>query len=183
MSRSAALLLCLLGCNVWKAVTKTLGAPEAAQGRNVVNQIKKVTQLKTPVCISSVFTWIISLTGFIRNYTNAIAGVAERAKMSWDDDSTTALGRPFQYLSLWNLASVPGLLVNDGEWLHKLICQLPHHPGLDPMWAHRFMNVQDAEQFPDCLLLDNRETILLLDIIYQPRRTAVLRASCLPTTD
>ncbi|XP_054370021.1 protein FAM171A1 isoform X3 [Molothrus ater] len=31
MSRSAALLLCLLGCNVWKAVTKTLGAPEAAQ--------------------------------------------------------------------------------------------------------------------------------------------------------
>lgn len=33
MSRSAALLLCLLGCNVWKAVTKTLGAPEAAQGR------------------------------------------------------------------------------------------------------------------------------------------------------
>ncbi|MGH0159984.1 UNVERIFIED_CONTAM: hypothetical protein FKN15_061028 [Acipenser sinensis] len=24
MSRSAALLLCLLGCNVWKAVTKTL---------------------------------------------------------------------------------------------------------------------------------------------------------------
>ncbi|XP_065522545.1 protein FAM171A1 isoform X3 [Lathamus discolor] len=31
MSRSAALLLCLLGCNVWKAVTKTLGVPEAAQ--------------------------------------------------------------------------------------------------------------------------------------------------------
>ncbi|NXN27050.1 F1711 protein, partial [Nycticryphes semicollaris] len=31
MSRSTALLLCLLGCNVWKAVTKTLGAPEAAQ--------------------------------------------------------------------------------------------------------------------------------------------------------
>ncbi|KAH1178201.1 hypothetical protein KIL84_011903 [Mauremys mutica] len=31
MSRSAALLLCLLGCNVWKAVTKTLGAPGAAR--------------------------------------------------------------------------------------------------------------------------------------------------------
>nr|XP_028605626.1 protein FAM171A1 isoform X1 [Podarcis muralis] len=28
---AAALLLCLLGCNVWKAVTKTLGAPGAAQ--------------------------------------------------------------------------------------------------------------------------------------------------------
>ncbi|XP_077160823.1 protein FAM171A1 isoform X2 [Paroedura picta] len=28
---AAALLLCLLGCNVWKAVTKTLGAPDAAQ--------------------------------------------------------------------------------------------------------------------------------------------------------
>lgn len=33
MSRAAALLLCLLGCNVWKAVTKTLRAPDAAQGR------------------------------------------------------------------------------------------------------------------------------------------------------
>ncbi|KAM3822991.1 protein FAM171A1 [Vipera latastei] len=34
MSRAAAaaaLLLCLLGCNVWKAVTKTLAAPDAAQ--------------------------------------------------------------------------------------------------------------------------------------------------------
>ncbi|XP_034616259.1 protein FAM171A1 isoform X2 [Trachemys scripta elegans] len=31
MNRSAALLLCLLGCNVWKAVTKTLGAPGAAR--------------------------------------------------------------------------------------------------------------------------------------------------------
>ncbi|XP_062814296.1 protein FAM171A1 isoform X2 [Anolis carolinensis] len=31
MTRSAALLLCLLGCNVWKAVTKTLAAAEAAQ--------------------------------------------------------------------------------------------------------------------------------------------------------
>lgn len=34
MSRSAALLLCLLGCHVWKAVTKTLREPGAgAQGR------------------------------------------------------------------------------------------------------------------------------------------------------
>nr|XP_060638312.1 protein FAM171A1 isoform X2 [Anolis sagrei ordinatus] len=31
MTRSAALLLCLLGCNVWKAVTKTLAAAEAPQ--------------------------------------------------------------------------------------------------------------------------------------------------------
>ncbi|KAF6129969.1 family with sequence similarity 171 member A1 [Phyllostomus discolor] len=29
MSRSAALLLCLLGCHVWKAVTKTLRDPGA----------------------------------------------------------------------------------------------------------------------------------------------------------
>ncbi|KAL6077219.1 hypothetical protein STEG23_037674 [Scotinomys teguina] len=29
MSRSAALLLCLLGCHVWKAVTKTLREPGA----------------------------------------------------------------------------------------------------------------------------------------------------------
>lgn len=34
MNRSAALLLCLLGCHVWKAVTKTLREPDAgAQGR------------------------------------------------------------------------------------------------------------------------------------------------------
>nr|XP_023404507.1 protein FAM171A1 [Loxodonta africana] len=31
MSRSAALLLCLLGCNVWKAVTKTLREPSAQE--------------------------------------------------------------------------------------------------------------------------------------------------------
>lgn len=37
MSRSAALLFCLLGCNVWKAETKTLREPGAgAQGRCAV---------------------------------------------------------------------------------------------------------------------------------------------------
>ncbi|RMC04442.1 hypothetical protein DUI87_18884 [Hirundo rustica rustica] len=34
---------------------------------------------------------------------------------------------------IWNLSSEPGLLVKDGEWLRKLICQLHHHPGMDPI--------------------------------------------------
>ncbi|RMC01052.1 hypothetical protein DUI87_22316 [Hirundo rustica rustica] len=71
---------------------------------------------------------------------------------------------------VWNLTSEPGLLVDDGEWLNKLICQLPHHPGMDPIWSHRFMDIQAFQQFSDCLLSDNEGTTLLPDIIYQPRR-------------
>lgn len=33
---------------------------------------------------------------------------------------------------LWDLPSEPGLMINDGEQLHKLICQLPHPLGWIP---------------------------------------------------
>ncbi|RMB93242.1 hypothetical protein DUI87_30364 [Hirundo rustica rustica] len=66
---------------------------------------------------------------------------------------------------IWNLTNEPGLVLNDGDCLHDLICQLPHHPGVDPIGTQRFINIQAAQQFFDCLLLGNRETILLPDTI------------------
>ncbi|RMB97483.1 hypothetical protein DUI87_25964 [Hirundo rustica rustica] len=34
---------------------------------------------------------------------------------------------------IWNPTSEPGLMVDDGERLRKLICQLSHHSGMDPV--------------------------------------------------
>ncbi|RMC22219.1 hypothetical protein DUI87_00530 [Hirundo rustica rustica] len=39
------------------------------------------------------------------------------------------------------------------------------------------MNIQAVQQFSDCLLLDNRGTILFPNTTYQPRRAVVLRTS------
>ncbi|KAJ7427707.1 hypothetical protein WISP_04686 [Willisornis vidua] len=46
---------------------------------------------------------------------------------------------------IWDLPRDPGLLEDDGEWLGKLFCQLPHHPGLDPIWSHRLVRIQLAQ--------------------------------------
>ncbi|KAK4824309.1 hypothetical protein QYF61_013054 [Mycteria americana] len=66
---------------------------------------------------------------------------------------------------LHNLPQYQGLLVNDGEWLGKLLRQLPQYSQVDPIRPHRLVSVQVAQQVINCFLLDyggyKRDTDLL----------------------
>ncbi|XP_065728326.1 protein FAM171A1 isoform X2 [Phocoena phocoena] len=74
MSRSAALLLCLLGCNVWKAVTKTLREPGAgAQEVTLKVHISDAsTHQPVPDALIEIFTNQVS----IASGTSGTDGVA-----------------------------------------------------------------------------------------------------------
>lgn len=55
LSRTAAIVLCLLGCNVWKAVTKTLQDDNALKGRQLIQMvhfIQSTCEMLCPICSS-----------------------------------------------------------------------------------------------------------------------------------
>lgn len=55
LSRTAAIVLCLLGCNVWEAVTKTLQDDNALNGRQLIQMvhfIQSTCEMLCPICSS-----------------------------------------------------------------------------------------------------------------------------------
>ncbi|KAJ7407078.1 hypothetical protein BTVI_63908 [Pitangus sulphuratus] len=52
----------------------------------------------------------------------------------------------FMLCVIWDVPGEPGLVINDGEWLGELFRKLPHHPRVDPIWSHRLVRIQVAQQ-------------------------------------
>jgi len=61
----------------------------------------------------------------------------------------------------WDLPWSPGLLIGDGEGLGQPLHQLLQYSWVDPIWHHRLVNVQVAQQVVNCFLLDYGRFILL----------------------
>ncbi|XP_060638312.2 protein FAM171A1 isoform X2 [Anolis sagrei] len=74
MTRSAALLLCLLGCNVWKAVTKTLAA--AAEAPQEVTLKVHVSDASTHQPVTEAFIEIFTNQSPIASGTTGADGTA-----------------------------------------------------------------------------------------------------------
>ena len=56
----------------------------------------------------------------------------------------------------WDLSCYPGLLINDGEWLGKLLGQLPQRSQVDPIQPIKQVIVQVEQQVIISILLDYR---------------------------
>ncbi|PNJ58099.1 FAM171A1 isoform 3, partial [Pongo abelii] len=74
MSRSAALLLCLLGCHVWKAVTKTLREPGA--GAQEVTLKVHISDASTHQPVADALIEIFTNQASIASGTSGTDGVA-----------------------------------------------------------------------------------------------------------
>ncbi|KAK4814538.1 hypothetical protein QYF61_022257 [Mycteria americana] len=62
---------------------------------------------------------------------------------------------------LHNFPQYRGLLINGGEWLGKLLCQLPQYSRVDPTRPHRLVSIRVVQQVATCFLLDYGGFILL----------------------
>ncbi|XP_049737884.1 protein FAM171A1 isoform X2 [Loxodonta africana] len=80
MSRSAALLLCLLGCNVWKAVTKTLREPSAQEVTLKVHISDASTHQPVTDALIEIFTNQVSIASGISG-TDGVAFIKFQYKL------------------------------------------------------------------------------------------------------